>query len=303
MSTLGRRGFTLVELLIALVLLGIVTAGIYRTLATNQRTYQAQTQRIGLQENMRTALSILPGEFRELNAVDGDILGMGPDSIRIRAMRQFAVVCDRPPLTPPPGPFQTNVVVATTMTVRAAPHLYQGSRAFDAARDDVFVYYEGDERSRLDDGWVLGDITATAPQACPDARAGERLSVTLTFLPLPAPATQINARGAIPNGAPVRGFETVTYLRYQDADGRYYVGMRIAGVLRQLIGPVTANGLTLRYYDAAGAETAVPAQVASIGITVRAETAQPISAPGGGGVAVRTDSIVTMVALRNNRRF
>src|SRR5205807_10016442 len=84
---LTRRGFTLVELLVALVLLSVVTAALYRVLVNNQRLYQAQTQRIDLQQNIRAAANILPAEFRELDASDGDIQAMSATSINIRAMR------------------------------------------------------------------------------------------------------------------------------------------------------------------------------------------------------------------------
>src|SRR5436309_10874376 len=45
-TTLFRSGFTMVELLVALVLLGIVSAALYRVLVNNQRLYMAQTARI-----------------------------------------------------------------------------------------------------------------------------------------------------------------------------------------------------------------------------------------------------------------
>src|SRR5207247_11402494 len=83
----GRRGFTMVELLVALVLLGIVSAALYRVLVNNQRLYMAQTQRIDLSQNIRAAGSILPAEFRELDASEGDITAMSATSITIRAMR------------------------------------------------------------------------------------------------------------------------------------------------------------------------------------------------------------------------
>src|SRR5439155_1750122 len=69
MSHVTRRGFTLIELLVALVILGFVSAAIYKVLVTNQQTYVAQTQRIDLQQNIRAAATILPAEFREMNAV------------------------------------------------------------------------------------------------------------------------------------------------------------------------------------------------------------------------------------------
>ena len=98
MPLLARRGFTIVELLVALTLLGIVSTAIYKVLVNNQRLYLAQTQTIDLNQNLRAAAAILPAELRELDAVDGDITFMGPDSIRIRAMRQLAFVCATPQL-------------------------------------------------------------------------------------------------------------------------------------------------------------------------------------------------------------
>src|SRR5207247_362755 len=68
MSLLARRGFTLIELMIALVLLGMVSAAVYKVLVNNQRVYLAQTQTIDLQQNIRAAAAILPAAFRDLVA-------------------------------------------------------------------------------------------------------------------------------------------------------------------------------------------------------------------------------------------
>lgn len=296
----GEGGFTLIEFLVTLVLLGIVSAGIYGTLVTNQRTYQAQTQRIDLQQNIRAALTILPAELRELDASAGDISAMARDSIRLRAMRTLAFLCDAPPLGPGviPGP----TVAATTLTIPNQPSY--GARDVDASRDSLLVYYEGDEGTRSDDGWVLGRITGTAGGACPapDRRPGREFRVQLRFA-----ADQLNRPGAIPRGAPVRAFETVTYLDYRASDGRHYISQRGLGDLQPIIGPVPANGLELRYVDSAGAATADPLRVAEIEIIVRGESAQPVRGAGPPGPPGRleyaADSVVTRATLRNNRRF
>ena len=69
------------------------------------------------------------------------------------------------------------------------------------------------------------------------------------------------------------------------------------------MGPlIGANGMTLSYFDAAGAVTAVPANVAQIEIRVRGQTAQPIRLADGRQMN-QVDSIVTRVALRNNKRW
>ena len=64
-----RRGFTLVEVMIALVILGIVTGAIYRLLDANRRIAVAQAEQVMLQSNVRTGSLIGPNELRELNTV------------------------------------------------------------------------------------------------------------------------------------------------------------------------------------------------------------------------------------------
>lgn len=297
MPRLAYRGLTLIELLVALVLFGIIMTGLYRTLVTNQRIYHAQTQRIDLQQNLRAAGTILPAELRELAATEGDIGAMGEDSIRLRAMRTLAFLCRTPPLGP--GLTAGPTTAATILTVPTQP--WYGLRNFDATRDSLLVYYEGDETTRSDDGWVLGRITGIASGSCavPDARSGRKLTVRLLFA-----AGQFNRPGAVPSGAPVRAFETLTYLRYRASDERHYIGQRSLGGLQPILGPVTANGFALRYYDAAGNPTTDRFEVGEIEVVVRGESAQPVRGAGRqGGLGYATDSLVTRVALRNNRRF
>lgn len=292
----GRRGFTMIELLVALVLLGLVSAALYRVLVNNQRLYMAQTQRIDLSQNIRAASTILPAEFRELDASEGDITAMSATSISIRAMRWVGFACNLPALG--------GALNAVSVIVRGgAPGqpLFFGSRAPDNSKDGVLIYYDGDKNSRLDDFWATATITA-APngQNCNDGSNGQRLILNVNLLGLGP-----NQAGGIPLGAPVRGYELVTYQLYQQAgDTSWYVGFRPANqTMQPLIGPVLTNGLTFQYYDANGNVTAVRAQVARIDITVRARTAAAVRAGGQAAQATVVDSVVTSVALRNNRRF
>ncbi len=294
MSLLARRGFSLIELMIALVLLGLVSTAVYKVLVNNQRLYLAQTQTIDLQQNIRAAAAILPAEFRELDAADGDISAMGPDSIWMRAMRQLAFLCATPPLGAGVGQI--------TLTVRQTP-IYGNRQTFNV-NDSLLIYYEGDPSTRIDDSWVLGQVKTVVPGLCPDSGATHP-GFVLTLQPQWIAGSQLNVANAITLGAPVRGFDKVAYRAYQSADGNWYLGQRNpaqGGTIQPVVGPLTgANGVTFSYYDSVGVVTTDSSKVAQIQIVLRARTTSPIR--GADGVQTyKVDSVVTRVALRNNPR-
>ena len=297
---MSRRGFTMIELLVALVLLGIVSTAIYRVLVNNQRLYMAQTQRIDLSQNIRAASTILPAEFRELDAFDGDIIAMSADSILVRGMRWLSFVCVPPALN---GNNLGNQMIIRGRQV--GDPMFFGSRYINENTDSLLIYVDGNQTTRLDDYFVLGRLAATpGNQQCPavgaiPAQPGTRIVFDGNFI------FGTNVPGAITMGAPVRGWERVTYRLYQPAgDTSWYIGFRPAGqTIQPLIGPVLTNGLTFQYFNAAGAATAVRTQVARIDVTVRARTTQQVRRGGQAARAAIVDSITFSVALRNNRRF
>jgi prepilin-type N-terminal cleavage/methylation domain-containing protein len=291
MPHLNRRGFTLVELLIALTLLAIVTAAFYRSLTTNQRIYQKQTQVIDLQQNLRAAASILPEELREVDASDSDITAMSATSITFRAHRWMAFMC-----TPPATPIIGGV---GTMILRAQPTYGRPM----VIGDSIFVRYEGDDGTRYDDGWALARVTNTSAVVCPDTKPGVLVTMNIPLGTGPNAALQ-NFTNSIVTGSPVIGFESVTYGLYSGG-GDWYVGLSTAGGTQQpLIGPVLSNGLSFAYYDSTGTVTANRARVARVDITVRAETNQLVRATAGASTLARVvDSVMTSAALRNNRRY
>ena len=59
-----RRGFTLVEILVSLVVMVIVTGAIYKMLTSSQRLSRAQAERVSLQSNVRSGALIVPAELR-----------------------------------------------------------------------------------------------------------------------------------------------------------------------------------------------------------------------------------------------
>lgn len=276
MSVGSRRGASLVELAVALTMFGVVAAVLFRMLAANLRVYQAQTQRIDRRQSIRAAELILPAELRELDATDGDLIAIAPTSVTLRAPRQLGFVCA------PAG------AGATHLTVRLRP--FFGVRDFDPGTDGLLVYVAGDSADPDADAWLVGSLASLRNGTCADGAPARLLETSLA------------ADDRIELGAPVRGFEVVTYRLYRGGDGEWYVGVvsGSGGTTQPVIGPVTAAGLELRYLDAASAPVGDPARVAAIEIRLWAPTAQAVR--GAAGLTRQTDSAVIVVALRNNRR-
>jgi prepilin-type N-terminal cleavage/methylation domain-containing protein len=97
---MGRsRGFTLVEITVALALMIIVTGAVYRLLNTAQRVTRVQSAQVNLQSNVRTAALVVANELRGLNTVRGgtpaqnDIVSMTPTSLTYRASRSAGFLC------------------------------------------------------------------------------------------------------------------------------------------------------------------------------------------------------------------
>src|ERR671921_3018084 len=67
----GHRGFTLVEIMLALVVTLIVTGAMYNLLLTTQRLTRTQSARVALQSSVRAGALIVVNELSELNTVSG----------------------------------------------------------------------------------------------------------------------------------------------------------------------------------------------------------------------------------------
>ncbi|PIV24526.1 MAG: hypothetical protein COS40_01850 [Deltaproteobacteria bacterium CG03_land_8_20_14_0_80_45_14] len=70
-NRINRRGITLIELLVALVICGLVIAGIYRVFVAQSKTYTVQDQVVEVQQNIRSAMEILLRDLR-MTGFDSD---------------------------------------------------------------------------------------------------------------------------------------------------------------------------------------------------------------------------------------
>ena len=62
--TSNKKGVTLIELLVALVIFGLVVAGIYRVFVAQSKAYTVQDQVVEVQQNIRSAMELLLRDLR-----------------------------------------------------------------------------------------------------------------------------------------------------------------------------------------------------------------------------------------------
>jgi prepilin-type N-terminal cleavage/methylation domain-containing protein len=284
----NHRGFTLIEIMIAVLIMVVVSSAIFKLLTTNQRLSRAQAANVDLQSNERAAALVVPAELRELNTViagtvaQNDILDLQNTSIRYRGMRGLGFVCQ-----------------ATTTEIRLLKSSWSGYRYPEIPRDAAFVFVQTDPSTGSDGTWVQETITAVdlTTKTCP--LVGNPTAITLTISP---------ALAAAPVGRmPVRTWEDLQMGLYPQ-DGKSWLGVRSwsageAGY-QPLLGPLHATeGFRLRAYDKDNAPTTVKENVRSIKLTIRGVTSDQVSTSGGSSVmGVVQDSVVSQVTLRNALR-
>jgi prepilin-type N-terminal cleavage/methylation domain-containing protein len=279
-----RRGFTLVEVLIALVIMGIVTGAIYRLLDTNQRLSLAQAEQVTLQSNVRTGSLVVPNELRELNtflgsvdATQNDITVAEDNAIEYRAMRGLGFVCQVP------GGGE----------LRIAKSSWTGLRPPDGDRDNVYLFVDGDPDDDELDAWLQVDITGASEEAGGCGPGPAYKLTTAAVLP------------AVPVYTPVRLYELMRLELYLDDDGKWWLGARSVNVdadLQPVLGPLTEDGFDLDYFDSAGNETADKTAIRSIRVSVRGLTDDAVRAGGFGALGHPEEGLVTQVLLRNSVR-
>lgn len=279
-----RRGFTLAEIMLALVATSVVCGAVYRMLLSAQRLSRAQAQQIGLQSALRTGSLVVLNELRELSTVPGgtpdqnDILSIASGAITYRAMRGIGFLCAAP----------------TGSEIRVARSSFAGLRDPESTRDAVYVFIEATPDTDTDDAWLRLPIVGVSPAAaCP---GGSGPGITLSIPPTPAVI-------GLEVGTPIRISE-VMELRLYRSEGRSWLGARSVSageVIQPVTGPLSdRDGLQLEYLDAAGLPTAEVRAVKSIRVTLQADFGNPedIAVRGTGG----GKQIITQVTLRNSLR-
>ena len=298
---LKRRGFTLLELLVSIVLLGIVGLAMARLMTSMLRVTSAQVQVAGAQGTSRTGTLAVPSEFREIGfdtipgvGIDTDLEAIAANRITFRAMRGMGNVC------------QINGSL-TELRIRTP---FFGMR--DPVGTDSFrLFVENDRNRGDDDQWVSLDVRDIDQSSSCGADAAWRLVLNGAPVHVPGGTNDILVSEVF-NGAPVRWFERVEYGPVVDANNRTWVGARTLNLgqntLTEMLGPLPdSTGFALIYYDAdnvvlSPTNAANKAKVRSIGVTLIGSTTSPVSLSGSSTRSRGNSTVYTRVALRNSLR-
>ena len=284
----ARRGFTLVEILIAVTLTLVVGGGIYNAIIGARRLQRTTAARLDTQQSARTAATFLSTTLRELDAYSGDLIAATDSSLRYRAMRWTGMTC-------------TALGGGLTLGLRQTQLWGVGTPS--ATADSIMVYLERDPNTRNDDIWVIGGLSAVGSGVCPSGGN----AVTTTFTIRAADGGNAAVTAGWLTGAPVRGFqhEEVTLIA---ADGESWLGRRTMAAdgtwssWEPVVGPLEpGSGLRFTMFDSLAVVTTTVSQATSIRIAVRARSRELGFIEGVN--SRHRDSMITRVAMRNTLRF
>jgi prepilin-type N-terminal cleavage/methylation domain-containing protein len=287
----NRRGFTLVEILVSLVIMLIVSGAIYKMLNSTQRLSRAQAERVSLQSNVRSGALVVPTELRELSTYFGgtddqnDVLAIVDSTdIRYRAMRGIGFMCQA----------STATEIRLAGGNSAFPLIsYSGYRDPKEVRDRIYVFIDGDEGTGGFDRWLSVQVTGVATGNVCGGAAGFTLNVPNT-----PDLDGLQVR------TPVRIYEEMQLQLYSNG-GKSWLGAKsvyTGEAFQPVLGPLTdAQGLAFQYLDAAGVATTNLKAIKSIKVTIRGITDQAINGGSGSSGAMSNvqDTLVSQVVLRN----
>ena len=294
-----RRGFSLVELLVAMVVAGVVLALLTLTGLRQQRLIADLFDDAALSGQLREASALLPTDLRVLGSAAGDLREARDTALEARGTIASAVVCD---------------------TARGSVVLAAGTDSADTYTSYATSIQPGDtawlyQSANGNESWVpraINSVAATAAGRC--APIGPLLRAEVAARARTA-ITLDSAVDAAVIGRPLRVTRSLRLSLYRSSDGTWNLGERDwnpstqrFNSIQPLAGPfLPANtaGLTFEYLDSNRAAMptplADPRAAAAIAFTLRGETRYAVRALGATQQGRRVDTARVVVLLRNRR--
>ena len=326
-----RRGMTLIEIMISLILLSIVSGVIMRVIMRQQRFYQGVNQIMTQRTQLRQATSVLPIDLRSLSSVGNDIVVASDSSMEFMVTVGTSAVCALVPggvqVALPPETLASEQVITTWYGYGEPDPKNKPKSAYT-----VYIYNDSSIDGNEDDRWqkfTLSDVhhdnTICLSTFATIGDVGKPRPILELKSDDPSdPVTGGPVSQYIGIGAPVRLVKRVRYKLYQETDGKWYLGFSEFDPssakydpLSPVSGPYdayasgsgTATGLGFRYYNvdgneiASGADSAGRSKIARVDLIARARTSANVRAAGiqGGVNQQYRDSLAVSVMLRNRQ--
>jgi len=303
-----RRGITLPEMMVVLVLLSLVVGGLMTVLVRQQRFYSGTSEIIQTKGSARQAIDILSSELRGISTGtrggapnNVDIYAMTDRSLTFRSQFGGSVVCTIDP---------TRTVITLPPKTMGAQNALTSFLSDAQAGDSVFVFDQGANPGTNDDRWQRVAL-AGAPGVglCPVVPAGFTASAAEAASGIRIVLTQ-NLGPTVGVGAPIRFFRPASYSLYQDAGGQWWLGyfscpanacsplQPVSGPYRPYAGVGGASGLAFAYFDSTGAPTGDPRSVARIDVVARAQSQYNLDVANTRNRRYE-DSLAVSIAVRN----
>ena len=288
-------GVTLVELIVALTLFGVLATVMLRVVRDQQRFQVGALEIIDTKRNARQAVELLAAALRPVSAAD--IYAASDSSIAFRAIHGVSHIC---------AIDSSRMLIA--LPAASAPDVTGISTFLTMPRagDSVLVFDPGDRYSADDDTWRPHVLVADpGGGVCPLRPTGLASSSTAGLAISVAPPLA----ASIGVGTPVRFFRPTTYSLYRSSAGEWMLGYVAcaagACTARQpLSGPYSpstsdgARGVAFEYFDALGAPTCDPSRIARAHMTARSQSGSILNF---GHVRNKRyqDSLAITIGLRN----
>ncbi|HSG48954.1 MAG TPA: prepilin-type N-terminal cleavage/methylation domain-containing protein [Longimicrobiales bacterium] len=236
----ARRGFSMPELLVVVVLGVLLIFALQQTIMSQRRYYGAQRAAAERHETMRISSAVLSSALREVNIPGGDVAILAPDRFRVRMPLGLAAVC------------------GTDAAGQRVGIVNPDGRWVAGAADSVLIQRAG--------GWSAHAITSlTGPvvQVPCVATGGAVLQLDQNV-----PDVVV--------GSGARAFRSQVF--EGASDGAIWWLYRQDGAQRDLLtGPLAgAQGLRAWYEDAGGTVLPGPAGAQRVGIRVVARALEPL---------------------------
>jgi prepilin-type N-terminal cleavage/methylation domain-containing protein len=305
-----RAGFTLIELVIAMVLMSLVGGAIVKVLLQQQRFYNSTTDLIQTRQQIRQAAAMLPSDLRGIASGDSDIYVMTDSSLEFRSVFGSSIACS----VDAGGGW-----VSTVPKVLAKGSAMTSWTAVPSVGDSIAVYDEGTITAQSDDRWSRAQVTGVTLRTgnvndgCPTASGLAQLA----DLTASNPSYKLTITPKLVNvtvGASIRFLRRVHYSVYKASDNQWYLGyydcktgrVPVCNAAQAIAGPFQpyavngTSGVQFAYYDSTGAVTTKPSEVARISLVVRGQSAGLLNLSGAGGTVFK-DSLRIEVGLRNRK--